>query len=386
MSRKDLLSGSPTANPPPCDGLDIAAFAKAFGNVNTSYKFFWARSLMAALVADGFQSRPVSFVRLAAGMLEAARRAVCIFRLRLPKDDRLAEWFMRLENTPHWDKKMLTRIKGNVIAPRARRIPGGIIDELMEYAPYLFISPFFDKTIPAGVVGKPKFRLIKQAAAARFDGDLPPPYRFAETDDAIIVHPKWAQYFARNYEIIDAWILWKLARYVQRINPNIPGIAAKLDDAAAPKTTKQRQFWQQVMESRPGVYCIYTGEKIDADNFALDHYLPWSFVAHDNMWNLVPVSEAGNAEKSDNLPSGDVYFDRFANMQNIAVQALHTFPNKNRWEGIFEPYFTDLNIDAFGAKIDGKELHSALAEVINPLLAIAKTRGFSPDWEFGKTH
>lgn len=370
-------------NPPPCDGLDIDALAKAFGNVNTSYKFFWARSLMAVLVADGFQSRPVSFVRLAAGMLEAARRAVCIFRLRLPKDDRLAEWFLRLEGTPHWDSKTLARLKGNVIAPRARHIPGDIVGQLTKFVPYLFLSPFFDKAIPLGVVGEPRFRRIREEAAARFDGDMPPPYRFA--DDAIIVHPKWAQYFRRNYEIINSWILWKLARYVQRINPNVPGIAAKLDDAAAPKTTKQRQFWQQVMESRPSVYCIYSGEKIDADNFALDHYLPWSFVAHDNMWNLVLVSEAGNADKSDNLPNGEEYFDRFAEMQNIAVQALHTFPNKSRWESIFEPYSTDLNFDPFGANIDGGELHSKLAEVINPLIAIAKTRGFEPDWEFDKT-
>lgn len=370
----------PTNHPPPCDGLDIAAFARAFGNVNTSYKFFWARSMMAALVADGFQSRPVSFVRLAAGMLEAARRAVCVFRLRLPKDDKLAEWFLRLEGTPHWDNKTLARLKGNVIAPRARRIPGDIAEQLTKFVPYLFLSPFFPDI--TGIVGEPKFRKIRDAAAARFDGDMPPPYRFA--DDAIIVHPKWAHYFRRNFDIVNAWIMWELARYIQRLNPNVPGIAAKLDDAAAPKTTRQRQFWRRVMESRPSMYCIYTGERIDADSFALDHYLPWSFVAHDNLWNLVPVSEAGNADKSDNLPDGAAHFDLFADMQNTAVQALQTFPDKKRWEGIFEPYLTDLNIDAFGGNIDGDKLHSALAAVINPLLAIAQTRGFKPDWQFDK--
>ena len=381
MAPKTLLPGS--VNPPPCDGLDIVAFAQAFRNTNTSYKFFWARALMRALANNKFQSCELSFVKMAAGMLDAARRAVCVFRLRLPKDDKLdKEWFPALAGTPHWDSKTLTRLRGDVFAPRARRIPGTIISGLTKYVPYLFMSPFFPGM--TGVAGAVKFSRIKTAAAERFNGDSPPPYRFAENDNAIIVHPKWCAYFARNADIINAWIMWELTRYIQRINPNIPAIPAKLDETAEPKTNRQRLFWQTIIERQPNAFCIYTGERIDADNFALDHYIPWSFVAHDNMWNLVPVSVAGNAEKSDNLPSDNAYFNHFADMQHLAVSSLHKLPNQRRWESIFEPYLTDLNVNAFQTAVNQNTLHSALAGVIKPLLSIAQTRGFTPNWEFGE--
>ena len=315
-------------------------------------------------------------------MLDASRRAVCVFRLRLPRNDKLDKlWFPQLATMPHWNKRALTRLDGDVFARHARKIPGTIMDGLTEFAPYLFMSPFFDGL--TGLAGGAKCRKIREMAEESFSGESPPPYCFTKNNDGVIVHPEWARYFSRNAEIINAWIMWKLAQYIQQINPSTPGITAKLDDTCAPNTVRAKKFWRRVIEIRPGMSCIYTGKPISADDFVLDHYIPWSFVAHDNMWNLVPVSEAGNVEKSDNLPSVNAYFEDFADMQNLGIESLHAFPDKKTWEDLFEPYLTDLNIDAARAVVDGGDLERALAGVINPLLTIAKTRGFTPDWEFG---
>jgi hypothetical protein len=43
--------------------------------------------------------------------------------------------------------------------------------------------------------------------------------------------------------------------------------------------------------------------------------LPWSFVAHDQLWNLTPTSPEVNSSKSDNLPA-NTYFDRFVDLQH----------------------------------------------------------------------
>ncbi|MFO7585650.1 MAG: HNH endonuclease domain-containing protein [Anaerolineales bacterium] len=36
--------------------------------------------------------------------------------------------------------------------------------------------------------------------------------------------------------------------------------------------------------------------------YSLDHFLPWRYVAHDLLWNILPASKSVNSSKSDSLP------------------------------------------------------------------------------------
>ena len=375
---------SPNPPLPPDSALDIPAFGRAFRGINTSHKFLWASALLQILEEDEFQPREIPFRRLAAGMLDAARRPVHLFRLRLGKDDKTGLWLRQLEESPRWNRREISRLRGRVFSARPDDIPGTIVEGLTGYAPFLFLSPFFGRET-AGMTGSPKFRKIRKLAAERFGESSPPPYCFPQSD-SVTVHPAWSGYIARNQEIVRPWILWHWARYLQNKNASIPAIVDKLDENAAPDTDKQRKFWRRVMESRRAMLkCIYTGGPVAPDAFALDHYIPWSFVAHDSMWNLAPVSVPGNTEKSDNLPD-DRHFGDFAELQHAAVAAFHKFPKaeQGRWEGIFEPYHADLNLDVVSEIPDKAVLREALAGAINPLLSLAKSRDFPSGWEFSK--
>ena len=380
MSPKSLLSDS-SATPPSCNGLGINKFSLVFHNTTTSYKFLWALALIKAMNKSGAQPAKISLKKMAAGMLDAAQPMVYVFRLRLAKDDKMGKWLRRLEMLPHWDAKTLATSRGNFFSSKARLIPDAVADDVTLYPRHLFMSPFFK--LPKGVTGHSKFEKIREMAAANFDGESPPPYRFTEGNDAIIVHPEWREYFVRNAAIINAWVMWHLARHVQGLNPNIPAVTVKLDETASPKTNRQKEFWRLAMTVSAGEFrCLYTEDLIDANDFALDHYVPWSFIAHDNMWNLVPVSAKGNIAKSNNLPCGNKYFDGFADMQHRAIKIFHDLPDNQEWQSLFESYETDLNLDVIGRMIDEDELQTRLAEAINPILAVAKIRGFTPDWKF----
>lgn len=47
----------------------------------------------------------------------------------------------------------------------------------------------------------------------------------------------------------------------------------------------------------------------------MDHFIPWSYVAHDEMWNLIPSNASVNRSKSNNLPEWNLYFNKMANME-----------------------------------------------------------------------
>ena len=43
---------------------------------------------------------------------------------------------------------------------------------------------------------------------------------------------------------------------------------------------------------------------------SVDHFVPWQYVAHDELWNLHPTTKSINSSKSNNLPVWDRYFSQ----------------------------------------------------------------------------
>ena len=367
------------------DGLDIARLSVAFRDTNTSYKFLWALALLRICASKDESVGEISLRNLAAGMLDAARRPFYVFRLRSRKDDRVPELFRQLENSPRWSARILARRRGDVFLTRSDEIPQSIVDTLTNYVSRLFLTPFFSERI-GGLAGTPRFETIRILASRHFCDKSPPLYRFTDNGSAIVIHSRWKGYIRENSSILKSWILWHWARHMQRTNPSIPALISKLDEEVISVTSKQRKFWKRVLESeRMDCVCIYSGERVLVKKFALDHYIPWSFVAHDEMWNLVPVSIRGNELKSDNLPKKSTYFESFVQMQMFCIRQLHDAYDKSRWEGLFESYAVDLDLNVVKCIPTCGELRSALASAIDPLVSLAANHGFSINWTFPKS-
>ena len=47
----------------------------------------------------------------------------------------------------------------------------------------------------------------------------------------------------------------------------------------------------------------------------MEHFIPYSFVSHDLIWNLIPADKKFNNSKSDKLPSLNKYFEPFFILQ-----------------------------------------------------------------------
>ena len=76
-----------------------------------------------------------------------------------------------------------------------------------------------------------------------------------------------------------------------------------------------RDLWNAHIEvSNKEIVDIYTGNKLES-TFDVDHFIPWSYVAHDEMWNLIPSNASVNRSKSNNLPEWNLYFNKMANME-----------------------------------------------------------------------
>ena len=133
----------------------------------------------------------------------------------------------------------------------------------------------------------------------------------------VVLQEAWIPFLMDNYLIIKNWIQYNKIQFLQMINPGVPGIINKLDDERnnVRYLERVRDLWNAHIEvSNKEIVDIYTGNKLES-TFDVDHFIPWSYVAHDEMWNLIPSNASANRSKSNHLPEWDLYFNKMANME-----------------------------------------------------------------------
>ena len=65
-----------------------------------------------------------------------------------------------------------------------------------------------------------------------------------------------------------------------------------------------------------------TAEKrLSPDKIDVDHFIPWSFIKDDNLWNLVLSCPTCNRRKNDRLPDGEYLTDIIDRNQNLLIES-----------------------------------------------------------------
>jgi HNH endonuclease len=166
-------------------------------------------------------------------------------------------------------------------------------------------------------------QLIQLLAARSAHSPRSTPYSFDSVigrPKQIVVDSKWLVFLQSNHLPLRAFAQLSVARYFEARNPGIPGIINKLERPGMRKLKKARAFWDTILSKQP-LQCICSGEPIQA-GYDLDHFLPWSFVTHDLIWNLTPAPAAINLDKSDAVPNLSRYLAAFVDQHYAAMPVL----------------------------------------------------------------
>ena len=119
-------------------------------------------------------------------------------------------------------------------------------------------------------------------------------------DYEVVLDDQWAEFMRSEFSILMDWIRFRKVLYLQNKNPGVPGIVYKIEreDQRARKLKNARNLWNAVIEIQP-FSDIYTGGSLEKGKYAVDHFIPWSFVANDELWNLIPTNTSSNSKKSN---------------------------------------------------------------------------------------
>lgn len=186
--------------------------------------------------------------------------------------------------------------------------------------------------------------------------------------DHIVINDDWFEYLARHIRIIRDYVYWNLTLFLQVRNPNVPDIPNKLiKPAVRGSLLKQRKFWDYVIDCTGPVQCIYTGKPLVKGQYDVEHFIPHSFVSHDQIWNLIPSDRSFNSVKNNRLPRLEQHFDAFYALQ---ARALTTFLREKPEERLLEDYFF------IGTDLQQGLSRQKFYDVIQPLVTIASNNGF----------
>ena len=227
--------------------------------------------------------------------------------------------------------------------------------------------------------------------------------RFKEQLTNMVPYRALAGFFARSKEKAEWNSIRRMTTYIKEINDNITPLPYVLGESS--KLKKEVRFhqdwikmiqdntvnilgwiqyekvkWLEVREIRD----VFTGREIVPKQYDVDHFIPWSFVMNDELWNLMPMESSLNSSKSNRLPKWNPFFKDFAYNQYILYGMIHE--NANIHKRFEVCYGDNLHSIWAGQELYRKgnteeEFYNILEKNMLPVYESARRQGYEI-WEY----
>lgn len=384
-SKEKIILPKEICEVPYSNEVDYAVFSRVLRDdkVVASYKMYWLLSLLDEISLGNIE---IEFRKLICKMIVYAWYPLLKYKLSFGLCDNLAKVVDYVSDTYNIGSSYDEHELLNFIYSSEDKSLNRMIRDLTLNVPYRFLSPFFEDKVKGH---KNVQKMIEELSK----NDKKCIYEICKNDTNekfIRVKENWCNYLKYNYKIIQGWTYYKLVCFLQKRNPNVPGIAMKLEAPKSRDLREQTKIWKKVIEQKY-ITDLYTGLDFTDDNYneygvlSIDHFIPWSFVLHDQMWNLVPTFKNINSKKSDNLLDYDSYIEQFCKIQ---YEAFCFVVNEHRNNQIDE-YRQVLKIQNPKVIIEEKrkeEFVRRLKQEIGPVYGVAVNQGFGVLKDFIKKH
>ena len=362
---------------PYSDQLNIAALSRLFDNKSECYKQFWFQAVLGEVCAG---KSDILYEDLIDEMIADAWYMVTEYHLNLGPRDTLE----KAVNYIYQSTGMLPTIKKQDILNWLKQSEDPVVikykRELTLNVPYRLQVPLFESLQPKDLDCSPQKQafLINQQKRLLYYFDA-----ITGLQTRIHIDPDWAIYLKENQEILRGWIQYNMILYLQRRNPSVPGISDKLYPPQERKLEKVKKYWKLLSELEP-FHEIYGGTEITKTNISIDHFVPWSYVAHDEFWNLHPTTRSINSSKSNNLPDWEHYFPLLADLEYHSYRMIWDYDKvRAEFQKCAREHLNSPEIEhrLYRQGLDSDEFKLQLSEVIYPVYQSAKNCGFRR-WEY----
>lgn len=322
--------------------LDIEGFSQMMKNPSFCYKFYWLEA-MVILISEGVSQ--TTFNDLIDEMIANAWYSVTEFHIHLSGivsgevRDGLERAVLKLQKVSGLNSNVSKMEVKDAIRLHDRELKEEK-KQLTNMVPYRALAGFFVKSDTA-VNWNSTVRLVDyiQAFDSKY-GRLP--YVLGTSPNLkkeVIFNPAWMKMIQDNSVSILGWIQYEKIKWLQNNNPDVPGLVYKLTplDEKMRKLDNVRKLWNGIM-TQDEICDVFNGDSLNGKSFDIDHFVPWSFVMNDELWNLMPMDSSLNSSKSNKLPPWEPFFKGFASNQFLMYERISSSDDMHR---LYEKCFKD---------------------------------------------
>ena len=341
---------------------------RVFDKTVATYKYYWFLGILDLYVKQG--KTRMNIWEIMISMVANAWYPVNYFRLSFGKSESLYEAILTLQRENNIPINIGVRDLTDMLyllvqRPEIRKQ----LNFLQLNVPFRFLRPWIDTSDDREMVRRSQtfengclYKLVKE------DGTL-----------WVELNPSWLVYLQENYDILSSFAYWGLTNFLQVRNPNVPNIPNKLIKKEERNSlSAQRKFWNTAINAGLEVRCLYTNKLLVEREYDLDHFIPWSFVSHDLLWNLMPADSSINSSKSNKLPDLNLYLPKLAETHQAA---LRINLEKGKQDKLLEDYlslgFTPQEI----VQMNQERLLDCFSQTFTPMNQIALNMGFE-SWKY----
>lgn len=363
-------------NLPTSKSINTGKLGRIFDDMSESYKLFWFKSIVDFV----FEGKTVlSFDEIVNNMIAEAWYMVSEYKLNLGPSDIIEKCILMIFDGSRLKSSEKKETIVKYLENNNDRDFCRIKNKLTRYVPKRFQSPFMDDVNEKERNSNNIIEIINSHSNLLY-------YFDNNKKDVIRITDDFADYIKKNYEIVLGWVRYKMIIYLQKRNPSVPGIGYKLD----PPTTRQlnivTKYWKEVSKETR-VFDIYTGIDLNKAKISIDHFVPWSYVAHDELWNLIPTTRSINSSKSNYLPVWEEYFPKLCRLQYNAYEVSRVNSRiEKTFNDCLDKHVNDQKIRfmLYDHKQSETEFFNKMEEIIKPVYNAAKELGFS-EWKVKQT-
>ncbi len=365
--------------------LYIEGFSHMMKDPSYCYKFYWLEAIV-QLISRGVKE--TTFEEVIDEMICNAWYSVREFHIHLSGvmmdgqvRDGLERAILKLSELSDLQSNASKVEINNAIKNHASELKSAK-EQLTNMVPYRALAGFFDKVDEVVDWGSVK-RITAFIEHVNKDAVILP-YTLGESSKLkkeIYFQQSWIEMIQDNTVPILGWIQYEKVKWLQNNNPEVPGLVYKLEalDDKKRKLEKVRDLWKEIMKIRK-VNDVFTGDILESDKkYDVDHFIPFSFVMNDELWNLSPMDPNLNSAKNNRLPDWDKFFKGFVNNQLILYELIH---EKEGIHKLFEGCYKD-NLHSIWAAQElyrkgnsEEEFYNILQKNMRPVYDSARRQGY----------
>ncbi len=153
-------------------------------------------------------------------------------------------------------------------------------------------------------------------------------YSFSKKEEWIQINPVMYSFVCKHKVVIEKLNYYEWARFLEKVNEESVAVRLldKIDESA--KRNNLSMYRRILYDEFESKNCFYCGRPLKPDKIDVDHFIPWSFIKDDNLWNLVLACPSCNRRKNDKLPA-DKYLADIMDRNEHLITRLHQSDMQN---------------------------------------------------------